>query len=150
MSSNMELLIGFLLGLVGNFIASIIYEKYKAGQSARATTLRRREELWREYLSSPDANIRNRASQEIIIRSIRWFILGNVMFAISALGWAFDVAGLYPFSNLFTSVTSISAVFLFGIALKWLRMYLRYSTTIEDEISSTTSIPASPGSNAEG
>lgn len=127
-------LISFLLGLVGNFIASAVYEKYKAGRTRKAAVLRRKEEIWKEHLSSDDPAVRALAYQEISMKIFRWFILGNVMFGISGLAWMLEFLRLYPLSNGLASLTSLIAVLMFGIALSWIKLYVKSSKSIEQEI----------------
>ncbi|WP_201191436.1 hypothetical protein [Pseudomonas fluorescens] len=129
------LVVGGLLGMVGSFVSSILFEKYKEGRSKKAEQIRRSDELWRQHLSSPDPFVRARAVQEVMINALRWFILGNVMFAISGMTWTMEFAGLYPISNLLASVTSVSAVVMFGIALRWIKKFLKNSSSVAHGVS---------------
>jgi hypothetical protein len=127
-------LISFLLGLVGNFIATAVYEKYKAGRTRKAAMLRRKEEIWKEHLSSADPAIRTLAYQEISMKIFMWFILGNVMFGISGISWMLEFFQYYPLSNGIASVASLIAALMFSVAFSWIRLYVKNSKSIEQEI----------------
>jgi len=120
-------LVAFLLGLVGNFIASALFERYKIGKSRRAAVLRAQENEWRDRLSSQDDAIRNRAFQDVLIRILRWYLLGNVMFGLSGLGWLIDFLRIYAVSNLVAAGSSLIAVIMFGVALSWINRYVKYA-----------------------
>jgi hypothetical protein len=120
-------LIAFLLGLVGNFIASAIYEKYKEGRSRHAAAIRAQEDEWRRRLSSADQDVRSRAFQDILMRILLWYLLGNVMFGISGLGWLVDFLRIYTVSNLVAAGSSLIAVVMFGMALSWVKRYMKYA-----------------------
>ncbi len=120
-------LIAFLLGLVGNFIASTIYDKYKAGRSVRAEALRRYEAEWAARLASTDLRVKTDAVHNILFRVLRWYLLGNVMFGVAGLGWIADVFKVYNLSNAVAAISSLVAVVMFGIALSWIKRYLKYT-----------------------
>jgi len=122
----------FLLGLAGNFVMSAVYARYTVGQSRRAESIRKFEETWAQRLSSPDSEVRTRAFHDLLIRALRWFILGNVMFGISGFGWITDVFRAYDASNAVATLSSVAAVVMFGVALSWIKRYLRYTGLTPD------------------
>lgn len=119
-------IIFFVLGLAGNFVVAAMYDRYKAGQSKKAELLRQTDERWRERLNSIDPNTRTGAFQELTFNCLNWFILGNVMFAISGIAWVLEFAELYSVSNVVASATSLIAVLLFGKSLSYIKLYFRH------------------------
>ena len=126
MSNYTGEIIFFVLGLAGNFVVAALYDRFKAGQSRRAEVLRRADERWDERLNSTDPNTRTGAFQELIFNCLNWFILGNVMFALSGIAWVLEFADLYSISNVIASVTSLIAVLLFGKSLSYIKLYFRH------------------------
>jgi hypothetical protein len=118
----------FLLGMAGNLIASAVYELYTKGKSDRAAALRAKEDRWRARLTSQDEDVRAHAYREVLMRVLRWNLLGNVMFGISGLAWLMDFLRIYAASNAVAAGSSLVAVIMFGVALSWIKRYLRYAT----------------------
>lgn len=121
----------FVLGLAGNFVVAAVYDRYKASRLVRAEAFRREEEKWSRRLGSVDSAVRGAAVEEVALRSLRWFILGNVMFGVSGITWILEFADLYPASNFLASITSLVAVILFGQSLSWLKLYFKHRRTEE-------------------
>ena len=126
MSEYTSEFIFFVLGLAGNFVVAALYDRYKAGQSAKAEAIRRADQRWNELLNSDDPVVRISAFQELTMQCLRWFILGNVMFAISGIAWVLEFAELYSASNVIASLTSLIAVLLFGRSLTFIKLFFRH------------------------
>ena len=125
---------GFLGGIPASFVASALYDKSKEGRSRKATILRKRDEFWKNSLSSDDADLRTRAFQELTMIILEKFILGNVFFAISGISWIFEFLALTPLSNFLVAATSLTAVLFFAQALSLIKRYYAYSKTIEKQV----------------
>ena len=128
------LLLGFMLGIPSSFIASIWYDRAKQGRSQKAARLKKRDELWKTYLSSESGDERTKAFQELTVVVLRYFILGNVFFGISGLTWLFEFVEMHPFSNGLAALTSLAAIIYFARALAWMRLYFKYSDTIQNQV----------------
>lgn len=61
------------------------------------------------------------------MRILLWYLLGNVMFGISGLGWLVDFLRIYTVSNLVAAGSSLIAVVMFGMALSWVKRYMKYA-----------------------
>lgn len=129
----------FVLGVASSIVASAIYDKYKVGKSRKAAILRKREEVWRERLSSDDANIRGRAYEEILMNVFKWLVLGTMMSCIAGIGWILDFLQMFAWSNSIASLSSVVAVLIFAASFSWIRLYFKHSKTIEKELSSYVS-----------
>ncbi len=85
------------------------------------------ESVWRARLTSNDSEERRSAFQEIMMRALYQFFLGNMLFAASGIAWIGDILGIYPLQTVLAVVFSIGAAFFYLIAAGWLRRYFRYS-----------------------
>jgi len=114
-------LVGFALSIV----ASAIHGWLSSRSALSKAQAEAKEKSFRAKLTGQDVLARNDAFHSIVIRASFWFILGNMMFAISGLAWVLDLTGIFGVQSILASLTSFIAVFFFGASLKWLRLYMK-------------------------
>jgi hypothetical protein len=115
------LLAGFMLSVVG----SGVWHWWLSRSQRSRSEARLREERWRERVNHIGYMPRAEAASEIVIRSLYWLVLGNVMFGVSGLAWVLDLTGVFGVQSVFASATSFGAVIFLAISLRWLRLFLR-------------------------
>lgn len=113
--------LGLLVGIAASFIANILWERRKNGEDF--------DEKWKTRFNSTNSDEREKAFRECIVRCLRWYLLGNVMWVISGAAWALEAVGYegYLVSRIALFISSVLAMSMFGIALLWLHRYLKWA-----------------------
>ncbi len=120
--------IGFALSIA----ATGIWQWWAGRSDASRKAAAEFRESWRRRLASADPAAAARAYRELFVRAFIWFILGNVMFALSGISVVSDIVGRWEISSVLSSGVTLLALVFFAFALRWLRLYLALAQRGED------------------
>jgi hypothetical protein len=110
------LLAGFALSIV----STALWDWWKVRTRRQKQVSEAINRHWAERLNHRGFTVRADASNEIIVRSMYWFVIGNIMFAISGFTTFFGL-----FGGLASAAVSGVALVALSASLRWLRMFLR-------------------------
>jgi hypothetical protein len=99
-----------VVGVAGSVISSYIYKFLENSNSAFQAI--------EAETSSPDPGIRTRASRRCLFTAARTFILANIFSIVSGAAWIFG--DLHGFAGIVLGGSSVVAILLFALALRWL------------------------------
>lgn len=111
--------LSLLVGVAGSLIATVLWERRKRGPSIEAA--------WKPRFQSQDPAVSTQAFRECMMNAARWYLLGNIVWVVSGAAWALElgiIEGMI-FSRVVLAATSVGAMFMFAMALWWVRLYIR-------------------------
>ena len=115
-----------LLGVVGSFLANVLYKFYEKSQSATRTL--------EERITSSDPIERQHAIALCLFNAGKWYLVGNLFWVVAGAAWTLDgvirdAESGWLFIRSVLGITSFIAIFYFWLALLWAaRAYRGYNS----------------------
>ncbi len=100
-----------LVGVVGSVVANYIYKSLESSNSV-ASALER-------DIQSTDPAERTRATRQCMFIAGKFYIFANIFWVVSGAAWIFGNTD-YGATLIVLGASSVIAVFLFWLALRWL------------------------------
>jgi hypothetical protein len=109
----------FLVGVVGSVVANYIYKNLE-GTNTAAQAIER-------DINSKDINVRARAARLCLFIAAKLYIFANMFWVVSGAAWIFGDSQ-YLVTLIVLAASSVIAIFLFWLSLRWLQRAQRASS----------------------
>ena len=123
MEGYLSYLITFTLGVIGTIVGWFIKRFMNVKSQYNQDRDKRLMGLFEENIPAT----RSEASNEILINTIKWMIIANIMFGVSGMTYFLELAKLYTTSYVIAGSVSVITLFCYVFALMWVGKYLKFS-----------------------